>query len=200
MVVGGPGNVYQYNNVPVTIMQQHVNFKAFFNVPGRQKLQPPSFFPPYQARQCGPQQITAQFQPPPPGRTDQQPHQQQVPVNTKSNEPPTKRRGNLEASIRNLQNISLDIITGNNQSMTTTTVPGESPDKSPNQNQPPPPAEESAPPVYIIDTDDEQHIFTEEMMNKQQAKKDATQSTEKSTDMAEPNQTEHISKFVFFFV
>ena len=202
-VVGGlqPANVNQHNVGPVTVMQQPVNFKAHVNLPSgiHPKLQPPSFFPPYQVRQT--QQIRTQFQPQP-VRTEES-YQQPAPVETKSSEPPKKRRGNLEASIRNLKNISMDIITGNNnQSVTTKTIPGEGPDKSPNQNQPPqpsPPVEESAPPVYIIDTDDEQHILSKEMMNKQQAKEDTTQTAAKNKDMAEPNQTEHISKFAIVF-
>ena len=127
--------------------------------------------------------------------TYRQQQQQQIPSNLLApkilTETPLKRGRNLEASIRNLQSISMDIISSNGNTTKTT---GESP--TPNQAHPPPsqpPAEESAPPVYIIDTDDEQHIFTEEMMNNKERAGSGTPSNDKEeTNNAE----EHISKFV----
>ena len=203
MVVGGPPQpamVNQQNACPVTVMQPPVNFQMGHFTQGRSKLQPPVFFPPYQTKRAPQlQQIKPQLQQPS-TRIDQQllqnqPYQQST-VTTKSTDAAAKRRGNLEASIRNLQTISMGIISSNNQEKT---VPGESPNKSPGQNQPPQPAEESAPPVYIIDTDDEQHIFNEGMINKQ-FKGDSSQTADTTADPSEPNHKEHISKFKFVLV
>jgi len=114
----------------------------------------------------------------------------------------TKRGRKLEASIKNLQNISMEIISrnfGSNDKAQGT--PKTSPDTKPpppiSQPSAAPQPQEVAPPVYIIDTDDEQHILTEEM-TKKKAPPSPTPSTDgnKVNDSEEVNHKEHIASFM----